>query len=579
VLKSCTLFGLALATVALLGHPVSAQGFPSLASASPLGMKPPEIDTLRITATATSPERWWVAPSDPVDEPHVMIEDVGKDSVVDLYPIGATTDARAQKACKLRLDDQRLALSTAHAFAGSETTCAALLAGFFAGDPKEIAISAADKTPYAVLALKVPTYQGRASNVEVDTTGTAKLPEAIHVNDKITDCLLFIGTWQRATCTAGSTISFVDPNTTAVLQAALARGDKLWLYINVVDADSVQGAWRRIPVRLEGMGDEHKPERDDLVERCMGTVPSKPPRHTYFVCVDAYPDRRNTAVMSCVSGTKCTQVGETVDTNHSFVVNVWTGSEYAVSITLGGTPGASPGIYDSSAPAKPAGVDAFDGDRKSKREPLQMEPPTLTKTFGARKPGPAKLVVSVVKRKDSALGTAEVAPVEYPFNVLDLYHVVVRLGLALAWQPWARSVGILATPDGQRYAAVIEGDANGLYRTEVSAGFTYFPWPIHQDSLDVRVGIGLRLGILSIGPDTKTLTSAIVGPELAIGTDLSIGLFAGVARHDAANTGFEPGKLVAPAVNSIPTHMTATGEFAITLNFTPGISKAIGVIK
>ena len=73
------------------------------------------------------------------------------------------------------------------------------------------------------------------------------------------------------------------------------------------------------------------------------------------------------------------------------------------------------------------------------------------------------------------------------------------------------------------------------------------------------------------------MSSIAVGVEVAFGPEISLGLFLGVARHEVPESGYEPGRMIPATINSVPTEMSLTGMTSLVLNFTPGVSKSLGV--
>lgn len=310
----------------------------------------------------------------------------------------------------------------------------------------------------------------------------------------------------------------------------------------------------------------------DLETRCLTGIVS-PVADVYYVCADALENSRSLITLECREGiASCRPSGDLVRSNRRFVVRVFTDPDLLPQATMNGAVGTSSGIRQPSPQNSPQ---------------FTLHPPTNPKrntalnetvrSFGPFKPGTATLAVSALKLGDGA--PAERVHLDVTFTVQAEYRLAIRLGVGFNWQPFARTVGIESSPNGERYSAVIEGAESGLYKTELVTGVSYFLWPVRDDSLDFSPALGLRLGLLSAGSDVSALTSLTVGGELALGPDFSLGIFAGVARHNTPNSNYQPGRLLSPGVTSIAMHTSATPCVAVVLNFNPGVLKGIGVTQ
>ena len=71
----------------------------------------------------------------------------------------------------------------------------------------------------------------------------------------------------------------------------------------------------------------------------------------------------------------------------------------------------------------------------------------------------------------------------------------------------------------------------------------------------------------------------MVGPELAIGPDFSIGAFAGLVLDARPKAGYEVGRPLPAGSTSIETQPGIAPGFSISLNFTPGFLKSVGVVQ
>lgn len=493
---------------------------------------------------------------------------IGDGTTLEFYAPGATADVRTQQACRVTVTGGAIQLA---APAGN-AACAELLASFFDGSLPELALGANGSTTYGLVALDLLGYQGQSASVTIATAGgVTSITISSHVTLDTADsrCFVFLEDWYQGSCARSGSdnkVSFADATVVAALQARLGGGKKATLYARVIDTGA-KGVRRRLSFTGGAPGGAPPPAPPDpLHDRCTAAVPAVGSTG-YHVCVDAYPTRQSIVVLECgATNDTCETAGDLVRTNRSFYVSVWTDDDIVPRISLDGTIGTSSGIYQGPPPAAAGAA-----------PPLAT--PKTTWTFGPRRAGIAKLVVTGTRLDKAGTAVGEVARLEYSFTVQDRYRLAIRLGLSLSWQPWARTVGFLSTADGQRYVGITEGGEHGLIRTEVVTGFTYFVTPVQDGSLDLSLGLGLRLGLLSVATEVKPLSSIMGGVELAIGPDLAIGAYAGAARYDKPDAGFEPGRLVPAGVDRIPTHLAVTPSFAIVLNFTPGVTKSLGVSK
>ncbi len=489
---------------------------------------------------------------------------------VEVYPLAASPAERIEQACKLLATGSAVALPT-----GPTSPACDKLFEKLGAERLELAISKPGSTAYAVIELKpLRTLQGGDAGIDVPLADdgvpgwdTVAIPK--HVRVKNTTCYLMLDQPRPITCDQTTEKVTVDADSQAVVQARWARKDKVWLVAYVLDAETSPGKWRKLALRAK----PPKPpdETDDpagladLEGRCKESISYPARGDTYYVCVDLRRKAQGILTLRCgKDANSCEFVGDVVQVRRNFVVRVWRDDDVIERVTFGGTPGSASLVRD--------GMAAAGGGAGAAETKVQVW------NFGPRKPGTAQLVVTALKLKDDA-PSAEIAKLEFTYTIEAYYRMAIRLGLGFAWKPWARNVGILSSADGQRYSAILEGEDVGLTQTELVTGFTYLCSDVRQDSLDVAFGLGVRLGLVGIGSSFTSFTSLTAGPELAIGPDFSVGIYAGVARHEAPNGGYQPGMLVPTAVDKIPTHVTATPTFGLVLNFTPGFLKSVGVVK
>jgi len=486
---------------------------------------------------------------------------------VDIYPVSASPEARILKGCRLAAASGQVAIPHG---AYPSPSCQKLFEKL-GTEELELAISRADSSVFAIIQLKpLKAFQGGDAAIEVPL-GTDGVPQwaqvkiSKQISVKKPDCYIMLDKPVQVTCNVSNQDVAIDQDARAVLFARWARKETVWLIANVLDAETSSGTWRKFALQPKAPSapDPDPPDDPGLLEqRCKDSIiyPAQP--DVYYVCVDLTRSGHGIVTLTCGrDADSCVFVGDVVQVGRKFVVRVWHDEGDREHVSLGGTPGTASMVKDGRTAAGEG-----------------IAPKVQVWHFGPRKPGTAPLSVTVVKPKADGSST-EVGKLEYSYTVEALYRFAIRLGLGFSWRPWARTVGIQASADGQRFAAVLEGEGAGLTQTELVVGLTYLLRDVRQDSLDLALGLGVRLGLLGLGADFKSFTSLSFGPELAIGPDFAIGLFAGFARHDAPNGGFEPGALIPTAITAIPTHNVATPTFMLVMNFTPGFLKSIGVIK
>jgi hypothetical protein len=484
----------------------------------------------------------------------VATSDIGANAVVDVYP----ADDPSQACVVDVATANQLVLPTS-----ATAPCGKLVGKLLDGSIAGLAYKVHGKSQISLLHLAVTSVRDPATHAEL---GEKKLDlKAISAK---ADCYLVL---PDIVALKGCNNPEVPDNNSAAfaaLKQALKRGDKPFLIANVSDADSVAGTWQRVPITLkkpDETGDQDG-AATDFVDRCKAAIKAARGRldNRYVVCADVYAGRQSLLVSDCDDkADECKAGGENVRTNRAFTVFAWTDKGNTPKVTLDGIAGSSSGIYE-----KPA-------SENNKGTPPTGEKPTVWE-FGARKAGQAKLAVIASKSKEGG-GTTEVARIDYPFTVEDVFNILPRLGLGFSYQPSGAVVGITSTNDGQRYSTLTRGP--GTFNLEILAGMSYMLTPIRQNSHDFSAGLGLRVGLASLNGDPKLLTSVMGGLEIGFGVDIAIGLYMGVARNDAPDNNYEVGKLIPPMVNGIPTHMVARQSFALVIDFMPSVSKSMGLAK
>ncbi len=185
-----------------------------------------------------------------------------------------------------------------------------------------------------------------------------------------------------------------------------------------------------------------------------------------------------------------------------------------------------------------------------------------------------------LNKVDSDGKKTELASRSWKLAVDNHVSFVVRLGLGMLWQPYARKVEQVTTLGGVQYTQVTAGDGSppGLYSAEFLIGATWFPWEISETEVKPHFGIGGYLGLLALKDNgLDALNCLVVGPELAIGPDFSIGLLAGIHRNEVPKRGFEPGQVI-PAGKTYDKNgkeLNVGPTFGLILNFTPTMFKSI----
>jgi hypothetical protein len=491
----------------------------------------------------------------------------------------ATVEQRRQGACTINVQNSEADLSWATPPPG----CSDLLAPLAHAQPTKLAIAKPDSSAFALIELSGPAkYAGPTTSINAtfDKTKdsfdwTKAIPAYVKQVAPAEDCWVRLDSWQKLTCGAPG----ISPgNAQAALEAAWRRGDSLELFMQVIDAESTTGTWRRFPFT----GQERKQPvpvqapTSPLESRCQSVARTTHVEGAFYaVCVDAMRAQQSFLVLSCDqvpdANETCDVVGDVLRVRRNLLVYVWHDAETRALISLTGTPGNESLVYTPPAGAgqKAMGVAGVAG---------VVSIPSVS-VFGPRKAGTADLLVKIVKDKEDGSVT-EVLSVPRTLTFEAYYRMALRLGIGFTWAPWARTVGIDSTSDGQRYTRVLSGEDGGVYSTEVVAGASYFLCDMPASDAKLCGALGARLGVVGVqGSQTKVANSLMFGVEAAIGKDFSIGLFGGVVRHDVPDDGYRPGRAVPANVQSVPTHFAVTPGMSLVLNFTPGFLQSVGIVQ
>jgi len=465
--------------------------------------------------------------------------------------------------------------------------CRSVLAPLESGSETKLALSEPGKIAYAILSYTPPpAYKGAAVAFSVDIPAgglssfrALPIPAAVSVVDN--DCYVLLDQPRKTSCAQQKLQP--DDHLGPAIAAKLSAGDPVSLVMKVRDATTVDGDWRTFSITPKTPAptspDPPASQRPaaPLRQRCLSLALSESWDHDgYLVCVDAFKEQRGLVTLACPKGGGCTEVGEVVRVNRDFRILVWRDSGLPAAITLAGTPGTTSLIYVQS---DLGGANKANAERAAEDRNL----PKDRGFFGPRRSGAAKLTVLAQREKPAKEGEeptlVTVASVEHTFGVETYYRSAVRLGLGFTWLPTAERVGVRTTSDGQRYTAVVEGQDHGLFAVELTAGWSWLTCDMGENEFKLCAGLGARLGMLSFDSDSpKPLSSFMLGAEAAIGVDLALGIFGGIARHDAPDAGYEAGRRLAPT-DEIKTHLAIVPAVGIVANFTPGFLKAAGIVQ
>jgi len=492
---------------------------------------------------------------------------------IELFNASATVEARLRSACKLNVTGSMVTLSKASL---PSEACRELLKPLFNGEAVELAVSKPQSSIYALLVYTPPeSYAGaqKLSALKFQANGLADWSTVvipIPVTRTQPRCYVRIDQWHILDCKANGTI---DPGAArAAIEAALSQGQSLELILHVQDAKASAGAWRSFRIERETPTPSPGPAPvllDTLSNRCDKSVGGlvQTTGALYVICVDAIPEQWGAITRSCSfdrNGHKCQTIGDVLHSGRDTIVFVWSAASTTSTITFGGDPGFNSPIYSPSTKDARLGAPSPD--------------PSAVRSFGSRKPGTAQLqVISVQTNKR----TEEVLRVETTYTIEAVYRWALRLGIGATWAPWSREYGVLQGKNNQPYSGVLTGGNSGMVSTGVVAGLTYFCKDMQANSATIALGLGGRLGVVgqSSNSNVRVFDSLMVGPELVIGPDFSVGLFGGVVLDSRPKAGFEVGKVLPTGTTSIQTQPGIAPGFSIALNFTPGFLQNAGMIK
>ncbi|WP_434041088.1 MULTISPECIES: hypothetical protein [Sorangium] len=522
---------------------------------------------------------------------------------IELYPLSSSGPDRASKACRLDVEAAtqvaRFDLATARAadLKAGNHNCEALLTS---RDSWERAVSVAGSTAYALVRFEAPAAYAASPSSAVDIEHKAPggqalkwpwaLPFDIGLVSPASWCFVHARQWEKVTCNERK----VAPSTEMqkMIEASVARGEMPVVVTKVIDATSgPAGAWRRVPVRLQ-----QKPF--DFAVNCARWVQKERKENLvthhefYAVCVN-FRELSAPYVMTLAfeqgSGKKgsgeqgsgeqgpgevcsaegCEVVGHVLHVRRPIVVYVWH-TDHDAEIQLDGDQGMAPWTY---VPAGHPVSGAYPADPLLAPR-VTVVPPRSRLAFAPRSGKDATLTVTLKS------GDKQVKSVKHFYVVENLYRGALRVALGLGWSPWARQVDIVTAADGRKYVDVTagEGAISGLTSAELFLGYSHFFCDMPQFSAKVCGGLGAWLGVLGVGSEgINPFTSLVVGPELAIGRDFSIGLAAGVHRHDAPKASFRPGRVAPDGASKVDTTFGLTPHVGLMINFVPAFFRAAGL--
>jgi len=548
-------------------------------------------NALTISQTATPPSQKTVSFEEVLQGKIALDFDGSAPGKIELYPLDSMVVDRATNACVLDAPTTHVDIDL-EAQAKKSEVCQTLLGALQRGSSVEWAVSQPGSSAYAIIRFTAPrAYAGQPSEIVVPRDdkdmpdwSKAEIPGAVALSSN--DCYVLIDKWHALRC--GKNGRLIEPGSAqASIAAAWSQGKASALIMKVRDAESSSGAWRSFPFKLKPKEGPPSPtpltlpKPEGLVARC-NTWAKKglASEDRYVICVDAYSTGEGVVTLECKAKKKddeadsCKSVGDVVRVRRNFVVYVWHPQETRAQISLGGDAGFASQVYDRGT------------ELKGIREPGESrggEEPSV-RSFGPRKPGTANLSVKIFTgfKEDikEPKKPTELFEVTQTYKIEAVYRAALRLGIGFSWAPAARRVGVRTSPDGQNYAAVVEGAESGLVSSEIVAGASYFLCDMPENEMKVCGALGLRFGLVGMqGSEVKGLGSLMVGPEVALGKDFSIGLFGGLMRHDTPAAGYEPGKVLSSGTTTIPTQFGVTPGFGLVVNFTPGFLSNVGMIK
>lgn len=493
---------------------------------------------------------------------------------IELFDASATVEERLRSACTLNVTGSTVTLSKASL---PSEACRELLKPLFNGAAVEIAVSKPQSSIYALLVYTPPeSYAGaqKINALKFQTNGLADWSMVVipvPVTRTQTRCYVHIDQWHALDCNADGTI---DPGTArAAIEAALSQNQSLELILHVQDAKASAGAWRSFTLEREAPSPSRGPTPlplATLTSRCDASVDGldQTTGALYVICVDAIPEQSGAITRACSfkkDGThECQTIGDVLHSGRDTIVFVWSAADTISTITFGGAPGFNSPIYSPAL--------------KVARRGAPSQDPSVIRSFGSRKPGTAQLqVISVEANKP----TEEVFRMETTYTIEAVYRWALRLGIGATWAPWSREYGVLHGKNNEPYSGVLTGGNSGMVSTGLVAGLTYFCKDIQANSATITLGLGGRVGVVgqSSNSNVRVFDSLMVGPELVIGPDFSVGIFGGVVLDSRPKAGFEVGKVLPAGTNSIQTQPGIAPGFSIALNFTPGFLQNAGMIE
>ncbi|WP_437685204.1 hypothetical protein [Sorangium sp. So ce176] len=514
---------------------------------------------------------------------------------IELYPLSSSVADRASKACQLDVDAVKqvalfdLATARAADLKAGNHNCEALLTS---RDSWERAVSVPGSTAHALVRFQAPAAYAASPTTSVEIEAVAEGGQALKPDWTLPSdigqaappqCFVHAGHWSSVPCKGGKVTP--PPALQKMIEASVARGEMPVLVVQAIDATSgPAGAWRRVPVRL-------KQKQFDLEKHCAGWVQEERKQKLvtqhefYAICVN-FRELSSPYVMTLAfeegsgeegsgekcSGETCEVVGHVLHVRRPIVVYVWH-SDHDAEIQLDGDQGMAPWTY---VPAGHPVGDALGAAlvAPAPEKPDAPVPPRSRLAFAPRSGKDATLTVTLKS------GDKQVKSVKHFYVVENLYRGALRVALGLGWSPWARQVDIVTAADGRKYVDVTagEGAISGLTSAELFLGYSHFFCDMPQLSAKVCGGLGAWLGVLGASSEgINPFTSLVVGPELAIGRDFSIGLAAGVHRHDAPKESFRPGRVAPDGATKVDTTFGLTPHVGLMINFVPAFFRAAGL--
>jgi hypothetical protein len=252
-----------------------------------------------------------------------------------VFDAKATVEQRRQGACTIDVGNSEADLSWATPTPG----CKDLLAPLAHAQPTKLAIAKADSSAFAIVELSGPAkYAGPTTSINAtfdkakdSFDWTKAIPAYVKQVAPAEDCWVRLDSWQKLTCGAPG----ISPgNAQAALEAAWRRGDTLELFMQVIDAESTTGTWRRFPFT----GQERKQPvpvqapTSPLESRCQSVVRTTHVKGAFYaVCVDAMRAQQSFLVLSCdqvpEANQTCDVVGDVLSVRRDLLVYVWHDAE------------------------------------------------------------------------------------------------------------------------------------------------------------------------------------------------------------------------------------------------------------